>query len=116
MPDQPTRRDLLKTAVLATTAAAVGGLPPPSSAPGATPKAAEDPTVHLWYAHPSTKWVEALPLGNGRLSAMVHGAVADERIELNDNTLYSGEPGRRDLPSLDITKDLDSVVQQLRAG
>src|SRR6059058_3526117 len=70
----------------------------------------------LWYDKPSTKWVEALPLGNSRIGAMVHGRVNEERIELNDNTLYSGEPGSRDLPQLNVSKTLDQVVQQLREG
>jgi alpha-L-fucosidase 2 len=111
---QPTRRDVLKSAVIATTAAAVGGLPPPFSSSASGQEKTSDALV-LWYDKPSTQWVEALPIGNGRLGGMVHGRVADERIELNDNTLYSGEPGRRDLP-LDITKDFDSVVQQMKDG
>src|SRR5215218_10047751 len=98
---------MLKTAAAATTAAAVSSLLPPASARGAEATAAQDRGLMLWYDEPSTKWVEALPLGKGRIGAMVHGGVAEERIELNDNTLYSGEPGRRDLPSLDLTKDFD---------
>src|SRR5438046_9630836 len=47
---------------------------------------------------------------------MVHGGIDEERVELNDNTLYSDEPGMRDLPGLDVTKDLDKVVQMLRGG
>jgi alpha-L-fucosidase 2 len=42
--------------------------------------------------------------------------VGEERIELNDNTLYSGEPGRRDLPNLNVSKTLEQVNQQLREG
>lgn len=69
----------------------------------------------LWYDRPASKWVEALALGNGRIGAMVHGGISEDRVCLNDNTLYSGEPGQRDLP-LDITKDFDRVVGWLRAG
>jgi alpha-L-fucosidase 2 len=69
----------------------------------------------LWYDKPASKWVEALPLGNGRMGAMVHGGTAEDLISLNDDTLYSGEPGQRDLP-LDITKDFDKVIGWLRAG
>jgi alpha-L-fucosidase 2 len=72
-------------------------------------------TLKLWYDKPASKWVEALPLGNGRLGGMVFGGLDADRISLNDNTLYSDEPGQRDLP-LDITRDFDKVVGLLRAG
>ncbi len=46
----------------------------------------------LWYEHPAEKWVEALPVGNGRLGGMVFGGVAEERIQLNEDSIWSGEP------------------------
>lgn len=46
----------------------------------------------LWYNAPATEWTQALPLGNGRLGAMVFGGVSDELIQLNDATLWSGGP------------------------
>ena len=46
----------------------------------------------LWYRQAATNWNEALPLGNGRLGAMIFGGVAEERIQLNEDTLWSGEP------------------------
>jgi alpha-L-fucosidase 2 len=46
----------------------------------------------LWYRQPAREWVEALPIGNGRLGAMVFGGVAVERLQLNDDTLWSGGP------------------------
>ncbi|MDR1784097.1 MAG: glycoside hydrolase N-terminal domain-containing protein [Dysgonamonadaceae bacterium] len=46
----------------------------------------------LWYRQPAKVWEEALPLGNGHLGAMVFGGVSDERIQLNDNTLWDGQP------------------------
>jgi len=46
----------------------------------------------LWYRQPAKVWEEALPIGNGRLGAMVFGGVADERIQLNENTLWDGYP------------------------
>jgi len=46
----------------------------------------------LWYKHPAADWNAVLPLGNGRLGAMVFGRVAEERIQLNEDTLWSGEP------------------------
>ncbi|MCS6968988.1 MAG: glycoside hydrolase family 95 protein [Bernardetiaceae bacterium] len=44
----------------------------------------------LWYRHPATHWNEALPVGNGRLGAMVFGDVVSERIQLNEETLWAG--------------------------
>ncbi len=46
----------------------------------------------LWYEKPATQWVEALPIGNGRLGAMVFGGTASERLQLNEDTLYAGGP------------------------
>jgi alpha-L-fucosidase 2 len=46
----------------------------------------------LWYRQPAVRWEEALPVGNGRLGAMVFGRVAQERLQLNEDTLYSGSP------------------------
>jgi alpha-L-fucosidase 2 len=46
----------------------------------------------LWYDKPATKWVEALPVGNGRLSAMVFGGASQERLQLNEGTLWAGGP------------------------
>ena len=50
----------------------------------------------LWYRAPARKWVEALPVGNGRLGAMVFGGVPEERIQLNEDTLWAGKPVDRD--------------------
>jgi len=47
----------------------------------------------LWYQHPATNWMtEALPIGNGRLGAMIFGGVAQEQIQFNEDTLWSGGP------------------------
>jgi len=48
--------------------------------------------VILWYDKPAAKWTEALPLGNGRLGAMVFGTAARERLQLNEESLWAGEP------------------------
>jgi len=45
-----------------------------------------------WYRQPAAKWVEALPIGNGRLGAMVHGGAAQEQIQFNEDTLWTGSP------------------------
>ncbi len=57
-----------------------------------TKDAAASATSSLWYRRPAQRWVEALPLGNGRLGAMVFGGVVEERLQLNDDTLWSGGP------------------------
>jgi alpha-L-fucosidase 2 len=51
--------------------------------------AAEPP--HLWYTTPANAWSEALPIGNGRLAAMVFGGVAGEHLQLNEETIYAGK-------------------------
>jgi len=46
----------------------------------------------LWYDEPAAKWEEALPLGNGRLGAMVYGGVQKDQIQFNEETLWAGQP------------------------
>lgn len=46
----------------------------------------------LWYREPAQEWVEALPVGNGRLGAMVFGGTEHERIQFNESTVWTGEP------------------------
>ena len=50
------------------------------------------PSLELWYRRPAERWVEALPVGNGRLGAMVFGGTATERIQFNEDTVWQGEP------------------------
>ncbi len=46
----------------------------------------------LWYDSPADEWVQALPIGSGRLGAMVFGGIANERIQLNEDTFFAGSP------------------------
>ncbi len=56
--------------------------------------------LKLWYDEPSgTIWENALPLGNGRLGAMVYGNVSSEIFQLNEHTVWSGSPNRNDNPN-----------------
>ena len=48
--------------------------------------------LELWYEHPASVWTEALPIGNGRLGAMVFGQVSRERLQLNESTFFNGGP------------------------
>ncbi|MBN9386173.1 MAG: glycoside hydrolase family 95 protein [Chitinophagaceae bacterium] len=60
---------------------------------------AQDTTMKLWYTEPAgEKWVSALPLGNGRIGAMVYGNPAEEHIQLNESTVWTGSPNRNDNP------------------
>ena len=54
--------------------------------------------VTLWYRQPAASWNEALPVGNGRLGAMVFGGIEHERLQLNEDTLWSGYPANCDNP------------------
>jgi len=56
-------------------------------------------TSRLWYTSPAEKWVEALPIGNGRIGAMVFGGVHEEKLALNEDTLWSGLPRRYKMPN-----------------
>jgi alpha-L-fucosidase 2 len=91
MTDSPgtTRREfLLQSAVLAGSMVAARSVPllgEMAEQQGANP-------MLLWYAKPASQWVEALPIGNGRLGAMVFGGIERERLQLNDDTLWSGGP------------------------
>jgi alpha-L-fucosidase 2 len=54
---------------------------------------AETPNnLKLWYTKPAKKWTEALPIGNGRLGAMIYGGVEDDQIQFNEETLWTGAP------------------------
>jgi alpha-L-fucosidase 2 len=66
-------------------------LTPASFATAQTNTPALTSTV-LWYAQPAVKWTEALPIGNGRLGAMIFGGTTDERIQFNEDTLWTGHP------------------------
>ena len=48
--------------------------------------------LELWYKQPAQKWEEALPVGSGRLGAMVFGGTSEERIQFNEDTLWTGKP------------------------
>lgn len=60
--------------------------------------AQDNSLLKLWYEQPAKQWVEALPVGNGRLGAMIYGDPVNEIIQLNENTLWAGQPNRNDNP------------------
>lgn len=66
--------------------------------------------LKLWYNKPAAQWVEALPIGNGRLGAMVYGDPSNEIIQLNESTVWAGQPHRND--NLEA-KDALPIIRQL---
>jgi alpha-L-fucosidase 2 len=54
--------------------------------------------MKIWYLKPASIWEEALPIGNGRLGAMVFGNPSSETIQLNEGTIWAGQPNRNDNP------------------
>jgi alpha-L-fucosidase 2 len=52
----------------------------------------QDKSLKLWYSQPAERWLDALPVGNGRLGAMVFGGAPEERLALNESTFWSGAP------------------------
>jgi alpha-L-fucosidase 2 len=99
--------------------AVLGGLPAPAAP--ALPNAgfhgraaAPAEPLRLWYLQAAKKWDEALPLGNGRLGAMVFGTPARERLQLNEESLWAGCPIQAWPP--DFPKHLAEVRRLLFAG
>ena len=68
-------------------------------------EAQKDENLKLWYNKPAGQWVEALPVGNGRLGAMVFGNPQNEIIQLNENTIWAGQPNRNDNPNAKASLD-----------
>nr|WP_299381135.1 glycoside hydrolase family 95 protein [Allomuricauda sp.] len=68
----------------------------------------------LFYNQPASKWVEALPIGNGRMGAMVYGGVTEDRIQFNEETLWTGEP--HDYSNKGAYKFLPKIQQLLAEG
>jgi len=64
--------------------------------------------LKLWYRQPAANWNEALPIGNGRLGAIVFGGPAQERLQLNETTIWGGGPNNN------VKPDALPVIRQLR--
>src|SRR5581483_1700178 len=84
------------------------GLPfaPPFQSGGS--RLPEPRECRLWYRSPANDWLEALPLGNGTLGAMMWGGPDEERLDLNVDTLWSGRP------RVARVEDTSAVLRQLR--
>ena len=68
----------------------------------------------LWYRRPARQWVEALPVGNGRLGAMVFGGVQEEHLQFNEDTLWTGRPHEYHHPG--AAKHLQTLRDLLAQG
>src|SRR5512139_2410821 len=68
----------------------------------------------LWYTRPAARWEEALPIGNGRLGAMIFGRIAQERLQLNEQTLWAGSPYSADNP--EALAAIPEIRELLKAG
>ena len=68
----------------------------------------------LFYRQPANEWEEALPLGNGRMGAMVYGKVHDEHIQLNEESIWYG--GRMDRDNPDTKAHLKEIRSLLLNG
>ena len=71
-------------------------------------------TLKMWYSQPAEKWTEALPVGNGSLGAMIFGGAENERIQFNEETLWTGVP--RDYARKGASAYLDTIRQLLFEG
>jgi alpha-L-fucosidase 2 len=73
-----------------------------------------DDALKLWYRRPAAAWTQALPVGNGRLAAMVFGDTRNERIQLNEDTVWSGE--KRDRSNPEAQKAVPEIRRLLQEG
>src|SRR5688572_12473460 len=70
--------------------------------------------LKLWYEQSAGKWTEALPIGNGRIGAMIFGGAERDRIQFNEETLWTGEP--RNYSRAGAARYLDTLRQLLFDG
>lgn len=68
----------------------------------------------LWYQKPADEWEEALPLGNGRLGAMVFGQIQKEQIQVNEESIWYGK--RRERINPDAKENLPKIREYIRNG
>lgn len=78
------------------------------------PRISAEKVTRIWYEEAATEWVEALPLGNGRIGAMVFGGVKNERIQLNEESLWAGRPG--EVYPENFSANLKKVQSLIKAG
>jgi alpha-L-fucosidase 2 len=104
---QPTRRSFLELVPAAATIAALR--------PGSAWAAPEPNPTTIWYRRPAAKWEEALPVGNGRLGAMIFGGIEKERLQLNEITVWSGSL-EQEADKPEAWKSLPAIRQLINEG
>jgi alpha-L-fucosidase 2 len=77
-------------------------------------RAQEDNALKLWYRQPAAQWVQALPVGNGRLAAMVFGDVRKEHLQMNEDTVWSGD--KRDRSNPEAARSVPEIRRLLQEG
>jgi alpha-L-fucosidase 2 len=70
--------------------------------------------LKLWYKQPAQKWTDALPIGNGRIGGMIYGGVAEDHIQYNEQSLWTGSP--RDYNRKGAVKYLEPIRKLLAEG
>ena len=104
----------LATLGLSVAALSAGGAASDSAAVTNADIATDFRGLELWYRQPAKEWTEALPVGNGRLGAMVFGGVAAETLQLNEDTIWCGRPEA--LNRTAAGKQLPQIRELLFAG
>lgn len=108
-----TRRGFVATSTLAPALTSLLAALPQWVQAGAAGVSAD--ALSLWYDQPAGPWIEALPLGNGRLGTMVFGRPAQERLQFNIDTLYGGGPYVPDNPKFrEALPQVRSLIEQER--
>ena len=82
--------------------------------PQASVQAESPDALKLWYKQPAAEWTEAMPIGNGRLGAMIYGGIQKEQLQINEDTLWSGGP--HDYSNPEAYSHLATVRQLLEDG
>jgi len=101
------RRDVLKTGAAV---AAGSALPLTHSTTAKAAKKSEPNPMRLWYRRPAEEWLEALPIGNGRIGAMVWGGVETERLQLNEDTVWAGGPHDYAVEGLEVLPEIRRLI------
>ncbi len=84
---------------------------------GANSQAEPGTGLKLWYDSPANQWIKALPIGNGRLGAMVFGGVEKERLQFNDDTLWTGQPHEYQNPgAVKYLPDIRRLIDEGKQG
>ncbi|MFI6875268.1 glycosyl hydrolase family 95 catalytic domain-containing protein [Streptomyces sp. NPDC050400] len=103
--------DISRRGVLAVAGATAAATALPLAAAVAADGEAAPNPMRLWYLAPADEWLQALPVGNGRIGAMVFGGTDTERLQLNEDSLWAGSPHDYDRPgAVDHLEEIRRLV------